>query len=181
MKARIIYLAALMMAMFAMSACNNEEVNVNDDEFSNVMNENNLLSESIEIFEIDSKKTTVECPQDKNHTASLFSCFEDESELDGLYSLDGKELLNWGDRTLVTVHVFYSSRLCNFTKKVYKKDGKYVIEILEKDCSGIRFTAYDHKCFGILLDESDVKKEDIQLKVGIQYLGEKGEIYHKFI
>jgi hypothetical protein len=175
MKARIIYLATLMMAMFAMSACSNEE------ELSDVMDEDNLLSERVEIFEIDSKNTTVECPQDKNHTVSLFSCFEDEGELDGLYSFDGKELLNWNNRTLVVVHIFYPSKLVNFTTKIYKKDNKYVIEILEKDCSGVRLTALDHRCFGILLDESDVKKEDIQLKVGIQCLDEKGEVYHKFI
>ena len=45
----------------------------------------------------------------------------------------------------------------------------------------IRFFAYDHKCFGILLDKSDVKKEDILLKVGIQDINEKGETYYEFI
>ena len=79
------------------------------------------------------------------------------------------------------VHVFYHSSISDLTKKVYEKDGKYVIELLEIETYGFRNAAVDHKCFGILLDKSDVKKEDIQLKVGIQYFNEKGERYYEFI
>ena len=174
MKARMIYLAMLMMSMFIMSACSNE------DDFSNIMDSNNLLTENIEIFEIEEANTKVECP-DEDHEAILFYCFENESELNDLYTIDDMDLLNWNNRTLVMVHVFYHSSICNLTKKVYEKDGKYVIELLEIETYGFRNTAVDHKCFGVLLDKSSVKKEDIQLKVGIQHFNEKGERYYKFI
>ena len=174
MKARMIYLAMLMMSMFIMSACSNE------DDFSNIMDSNNLLTENIEIFEIEEANTKVECP-DEDHEAILFYCFENESELNDLYTIDDMDLLNWNNRTLVVVHIFYPSTMANFTKNVYKKDGKYVVELLERDSSDIRFMAHDHRCFAFLLDSSNVKKEDIQLKVGIQILNDKGEIHHAFI
>lgn len=173
MKARIINLM-LMMAVFIMSACSNE------DDFSDITNRDNLLTENIEIFEIEEANTKVECPN-KDHKASLFYCFENKSELNGLYTIDDMDLLNWNNRTLVMVHVFYSASIVNMTKKVYEKEGKYVIELLEVEHSGLRNMAVDHRCFGFLLDKSGVKKEDIQLKVGIQYLNEKGERYYKFI
>ena len=71
MKARMIYLATLMMSMFVMSACTNE------DDFSDIMDSNNLLTENIEIFEIEEANTKVECP-DEDHKASLFYCFENQ-------------------------------------------------------------------------------------------------------
>ena len=175
MKARMIYLAMLMMAMFITSACSNE------DDFSDIMDSNNLLTKDIEIFEVERENTTVSCPDKEYHTASLFNCYENKSELNGLYTIDDMDLLNWNNRTLVMVHVFYHSSICNLTKKVYEKDGKYVIELLEIETYGFRNTAVDHKCFGVLLDKSSVKKEDIQLKVGIQHFNEKGERYYKFI
>ena len=175
MKARMIYLAMLMMSMFVMSACSNE------DDFSDIMDSNNLLTKDIEIFEVERENTTVSCPDKEYHTASLFNCYENKSELNGLYTIDDMDLLNWNNRTLVMVDVFYHSSIIDFTKKVYEKDGKYVIEFLEIETDGYRFQAFDHRCFGILLDKSDVKKEDIQLKVGIQYFNEKGERYYKFI
>ena len=173
MKARMIYLAMLMMGMFIMSACT--------DDFSDIMVSNNLLTENIEIFEIEETNTKVECPDKEYHTASLFNCYENKSELNGLYTIDDMDLLNWNNRTLVMVDVFYHSSIIDFTKKVYEKDGKYVIEFLEIETDGFRNHASDHRCFGILLDKSDVKKEDIQLKVGIQHFNEKGERYYKFI
>lgn len=175
MKAKMIYFSMLMMAMFITSACSNE------DDFSDIMDSNNLLTESIEIFEIEEENTKVECPDKEYHTASLFNCYENKSELNGLYTIDDMDLLNWNNRTLVVAHAFYHSRFYDFSKKVYEKDGKYVIELLETNGNGIRFSAYDHKCFGILLDKSNVKKEDILLKVGIQDINEKGERYYKFI
>lgn len=174
MKAKMTNWMMLMMAMFIMLACNNE------DDSSDIMNSNNLLTENIEIFEIEEASTKVECP-DENHKASLFYCFENKSELNGLYTIDDMDLLNWNNRTLVVVHIFYPSTMANFTKNVYKKDGKYVVELLEKDSSDIRFMAHDHRCFVFLLDSSNIKKEDIQLKVGIQTLNDKGEIHHEFI
>lgn len=175
MKAKIINLMMLMMAMFIMSACSNE------DDFSDIMDSNNLLTENIEIFEVERENATVPCPDKEHHTASLFYCYENKSEMNGLYTIDDMDLLNWNNRTLVMVHVFYHSSICNLTKKVYEKDGKYVIELLEIETDGFRNAAVDHKCFGVLLDKSGVKKEDIQLKVGIQYFNEKGERYYKFI
>ena len=175
MKARMIYLAMLMMAMFITSACSNE------DDFSDIMDSNNLLTKDIEIFEVERENTTVSCPDKEYHTASLFNCYENKSELNGLYTIDDMDLLNWNNRTLVVVHIFYPSTMANFTKNVYKKDGKYVVELLERDSSDIRFMAHDHRCFAFLLDSSNVKKEDIQLKVGIQILNDKGEIHHAFI
>ena len=56
MKARMIYLAMLMMAMFITSACSNE------DDFSDIMDSNNLLPKDIEIFEVERENTTVSCP-----------------------------------------------------------------------------------------------------------------------
>ena len=53
MKARMIYLAMLMMAMFITSACSNE------DDFSDIMDSNNLLTKDIEIFEVERENTTV--------------------------------------------------------------------------------------------------------------------------
>ena len=181
MKARIINWMMLMMTMFITSACSNEEgMNIEGDDFSSIMNEKNLLSDGIEIFEIDEEKTTIKCP-DETHKTSLFHCYENKDELDGLYTIDETKLLNWNNKTLVAVHIFYPSKLCNFTKKVYKKDDKYVIEILEIDSSGVRLTAHDSRCFGILLDNSEIKKENILLKVGIQTLDDKGEIYYEYI
>lgn len=174
MKARIIYLATLMMAMFITSACSNE------DDFSDIMDSNNLLTENIEIFEIEEENTKVECPYEV-HKASLFYCFENKSELNGLYTIDDMDLLNWNNRTLVIVHAFYHSLFYDFSKKVYEKEGKYVIELLETNGDGFRNPAYDHKCFGILLNKSDIKKENIQLKVGIQCFDEKSETYYEFI
>lgn len=160
MKTRIINWMMLMMVMFITSACNNK------DDFSDIMDSNNLLTENIEIFEIEEVNTRVECP-DEDHTTSLFYCFENKSELNGLYTIDDMDLLNWNNRTLVVVHAFYHSLFYDFSKKVYKKDGEYVIELLETNGDGFRNLAYDHKCFGIQLDKSNVIKEDILLKVGI--------------
>ena len=174
MKAKMIYLAMLMMAIFITSACTNE------DDFSDITDSKNLLTENIEIFEIEEANTKVECP-DEDQTTSLFFCFENKDELDGLYTIDETKLLNWKNKTLVVVHIFYPSNLCYFTKKVYKKDDKYVIELLETNGDGFRNPAYDHKCFGFLLDKSDIKKENIQLKVGIQCFDDKGEIHYEFI
>ena len=111
MKARMIYLAMLMMSMFVMSACTNE------DDFSDIMDSNNLLTKDIEIFEVERENTTVSCPDKEYHTASLFNCYENKSELNGLYTIDDMDLLNWNNRTLVMVDVFYHSSIIDFTKK----------------------------------------------------------------
>ena len=164
MKARMIYLATLMMGMFIMSACTNE------DDFSDITDSKNLLTESIEIFELDTKKSAAKCPDEDLRKGKLYCCFEKESELEGLYTLDDAKLSNWKNRTLVMIDIFYPMYLETFTKKVYEKDGKYVIEFMEIEHSGFRECATDHKCYGILLDKANVKAKDIQLKVGI-YLG----------
>ena len=168
MKARIINLMMLMMTMFIMSACNNEEgVNIDGDDFSSIMNEKNLLSDGIEIFELDSKKSTAKCPDEDFHIGKLHYCFENESELEGLYTLDDAKLSKWNNRTLVMVDIFFPMYLETFTTKVYEKGGKYVIEFMEIEHSGFRECATDHECYGILLDKANVKAKDIQLKVGI--------------
>ena len=181
MKAKMTYLAMLMMAMFAISACNNE------DEFSDIMNSNNLLTENIEIFEVERENTTVACPDKERHTASLFYCYENKSEMNGLYMIDNEDLLNWDNRTLVMVHAFYHSHLGSFTIKVYEKNGKYVIEVTEKEHSGFRNAALDNKCFGILLDKANIEAKDILLKVGIYHPagtdseGNEHKEYYEFI
>ena len=161
MKARMIYLATLMIGMFIMSACTNE------DDFSDITDSKNLLTESIEIFELDTKKSAAKCPDEDLRKGKLYCCFEKESELEGLYTLDDAKLSNWKNRTLVMIDIFYPMYLETFTKKVYEKDGKYVIEFMEIEHSGFRECATDHKCYGILLDKANVKAKDIQLKVGI--------------
>ena len=175
MKARIIYLATLMMTMFVLSACSNE------DEFSDITNDKNLMTENVEIFEIDCHDVMINCKSaEKFSEGILYHCFEDKNELDDLYTInDASKLLNWNNRTLVMVNVFYPSQLNeNITKKVYKKGRNYVIEILEG--KGIaRFHAHDHKCFGILLDTPKVNPENIQIKVGIyqpESINDKGEV-----
>lgn len=180
MKAKMTYLAMLMMAMFAISACN-------EDEFSDIMNNNNLLTENIEIFEVERENTTVTCPDKERHTASLFYCYENKSEMNGLYTIDDMDLLNWNNRTLVMVHAFYHSHLGSFTIKVYEKNGKYVIEVTEKEHSGFRNAALDNKCFGILLDKANIEAKDILLKVGIYHPagtdseGNEHKEYYEFI
>lgn len=158
----------LMMAMFAISACSNEEgLGIESNDFSDIMDEDNLLSDGIEIFELDTKKSAAKCPDEDLHIGKLYHCFENESELEGLYTLDDAKLSKWNNRTLVMVDIFYPMYLETFTKKVYGKDGKYVIEFIEIENSGFRECATDHRCFGILLDNANVKAKDIQLKVGI--------------
>ena len=80
MKAKIINLMMLMMAMFITSACSNE------DNFSDIMDNNNLLTENVEIFEVERENTTVPCPDKEYYTASLFYCYENKSEMNDLYT-----------------------------------------------------------------------------------------------
>lgn len=158
MKARIIYLATFVMAMFAIVACSSE------NEFSDIMNDNNLLTENVEIFEIEEENSNVECPDKETYRGSVYHCFENKDELSGLYKIDDSKLLNWNNRTLVMVDVFYHALLYSFTKKVYKKGEKYVIELFENEGSAFREQCIDHRCFGILLDKANVKPEDIKLR-----------------
>ena len=127
MKTRITYLLSLMMAMVVLSACNN-------DDFSDILKERNLMTENIEVFEVGREgnnviRTDINPLCDK----SLHYCFEKREELDGLYAIDDTKLSNWNNRTLVMVHATYNGYMRDFTIKVYEKKGKYVIELLEKE------------------------------------------------
>lgn len=161
MKAKMIYWVASMMTMLAMSACNN-------DDFSDILKERNLMTEDIEAFEIGREgRNVTRTDFEKRNENSLFYCFENKEELKGLYIIDDAKLSNWNNRTLVVVHAFYHAYMGNFTIKVYEKKGKYVIELLEEKGWDIREMAIDHHCYGILLDKANVNPKDIQVKVGI--------------
>lgn len=161
MKTKMIYLTTLMMAMLAISACNN-------DDFSDILKERNLLTENIEVFEVGREgQNVIRTDFEKRNENSLFYCFENREELKGLYIIDDAKLSNWNNRTLVMVHAFYHAYMGNFTIKVYEKKGKYVIELLEEERWDFREMAFDHHCYGILLDKANVNAKDIQVKVGI--------------
>ncbi len=149
----------MMMAMLITSACSNE------DDFSDITNSNNLLTESIEIFEVDEflsyyKKET----PDRN----TFYCFDDKETLyvSG-FKIEDTKLLNWENRTLVIVHITHSSQLFDFSMKVYSKNGKYSIECIENYEGDFRFMAVDEKCYGILLDKPNISSGDINLKIDL--------------
>ena len=105
MKTQAINWIILMMAIFAMPACSNK------DDFSDIMDENNLL-----IFEVKKENTKIEYPDKDDHTGSLYACYENKGKLDGLYKIDDTELLSWNNRTLVMVHIFYHSSIVDLQK-----------------------------------------------------------------
>ena len=167
MKTKMIYWVMLTITMLAMSACNN-------DDFSDILKERNLMTENIEVFEVGREGNNVIRTDINPHCdKSLHYCFEKREELDGLYAIDDTKLSNWNNRTLVMVHATYHGYMGDFTIKVYEKKGKYVIELLEKEGWDFRECAFDHHCYGILLDKANINPKDIQIKVGIFH--SKGE------
>lgn len=157
MKTRMIYWATMIITMFVVLSCNNE------DDFSDIMNENNLLSESTEVFEAN------ECPRAYEWSATpdyTFYCFDNHEQLaQAGFEVEDTKLLNWRNRTLVMVMMYQSHSLYDFSIKVYSKDGKYVIECIENNEGDYRDLVFDEKCYGILLDEPNVRLEDIELKI----------------
>ena len=159
MKAKIINWMMLMMAMFIMSACSNE------DDFSDITISEHLLTESIKVFEVDEFLSLFK----KDSLAkSAFYCFDDKETLYASgYKIEDTELLNWRDRTLVTVHIRHHSQLFDFSIKVYSKNGKYKIECIENYEGDFRNMAVDEKCYGILLDKPNISSDDINLKIDL--------------
>ena len=157
MKARIIYLAMLMMGMFITSACSNE------DDFSDITDSKNLLTESIKVFEVDDflsfyKKETPNW--------NTFYCFDDKETLYASgFKIESTKLSNWRNRTLVIVHITYGAEMFDFSIKVYSKDGKYKIECIENYEGDFRNLTVDEKCYGILLDKPNISSDDIDLLI----------------
>jgi hypothetical protein len=157
MKARIINWMMLIIAMFIISACTNE------NDFSDITDSKNLLTESIEVFEVDDflsfyKKETPNW--------NTFYCFDDKETLYASgFKIKDTKLLNWRNRTLVIVHITHGAEMFDFSIKVYSKDGKYKIECIENYEGDFRNLAVDERCYGILLDKPNISSDDIDLLI----------------
>ena len=169
MKARIIYLATLMMAMFVMSACNNEEeVNIDDDANFPAMSEefkdNSVVIKSL----ITSVKEDKEFShQERDGFRSYYECFHSLSDLENSpYASLADELsdIDWKAQTLIITYTY-----CNYIFNeegcyVYKEKSKYSIEY--KVCP-LLGAAFDSKGVAIILNQPNIKKKDINFKISV--------------
>jgi hypothetical protein len=175
MKKSMICWAVSVVTMLAMSACSTD--------WDEILNEKNLLDDA-EVVQLDTNESKVHKPTEECDIA-IYACYEEKTDLGDMYAIDEAKLLNWKDRTLVIVHVFYCCGLYDFSTEVYEKDGKYVIEVLEEgiqnEGSIFRNMALDKRCFAFILDKPGVSPKDIKLKAGIVKNKKDGKRYHEFL
>ena len=157
------------MAMFIMSACNNEEgVNIDGNENFPEMSEE-LKDNSAVIKNLSTHiKEDTELPhQEREGYRSYYECFHSlETLKDSPYASLIEELPNvdWEKQTLVIAYIYdnyiFDREGCN----VYCKSDKYTIEY--KVCPLIG-AAIDSQGVAIVLNKPHVKKKDVNFKVSI--------------
>ena len=175
---RRLFRTVLMVTMLAMTACSVD--------WEDILNDKNLM-DNVEVVQLSWEETQVHNPTygEDHRDFAIYACYEEKSDLGDQYAIDEAKLQNWKNRTLVIAHVYYHAGLNQFSTNVYEKDGKYIIEILEKGIEyngGIfRTMAFDKCAFAILLDKPGVRPKDIKLKAGILENYPDGTRYHVFL
>ena len=178
MKKRMFFWAVSMVAMLAMTACSTD--------WDEILNEKNLL-DNVEVVQLDLEESRVSNPTrgEDYQDMAIYACYEDKADLGDWYDIDEAKLLNWDNKTLVIVHLFYRCGLGDFSTGVYEKDGKYVIEVLEDGVQyegGIfRTMAFDKRIFAFVLDKPGVRPKDVKLKAGIVENDKDGKRFHELL
>lgn len=162
MKARVIYLAMTVMAMFALSACGNEDFLENPEKFKDNSAEIKSLMVSIE-KDIDLSYQNWWNDYESNH-----ECFHSLDELENSPYAPVKDEIpevDWTKQTLVVAYVYHNYTFSENECNVYGASGKYMVEYrLVPHLSA----AYDHKGVAIILDKPDVEKKNVNFKVSIK-------------
>ena len=169
MKVRIIDLMMLMMVMFVMSACNNEEgVNIDGDENFPEMSED-FLERTIATTELlDNIKENSILEYQKwmnNRIRSNYECFHNIDEIEeSPYSSNISLLpkINWEKQTLVIIYIHANSGLDDIHCNIYRKSNKYLIDCMT-DCS---FTDIEtSRGVAIVLNEANLSKKNIRFNL----------------
>ena len=170
MKARIIYLATLMMTMFVLSACSNEdELGINDNEnFPEISEEFKDNSIVIKNLSTHIKENTKLSHQEREGYRSYYECFHSIKELeDSPYASLTEELpkVDWEKQTLVIAYVYHNYVFNPNGCYVYSKSNKYTIEY--RLIPSI-LTAYDTKGIAIILNQPNISKKDVNFRISIE-------------
>ena len=172
MKARIINLMMLMMIMFIMPACNNEEgLDIdNDDIFPEISDEFKDNSAIIkELTSVETKEDDYLTFQQKweHGYRSHYECFNSLNELENspyISTINELPQIDWEKQSLIIArihcgHLFHENG-CN----VYKGSDKYTIEY---KVIGLIASVVVHKSIAIVLNQPDINKKDINFKISI--------------
>ena len=162
MKARIVYLATLMMAMLAiMSACNNDDF----PEISEGLKDNSVVIKSL--------STTISQDADLSYQTwwgdyeSNYECFRTLEELENspyASTIDELPNVDWKKQTLVIAYIYDNYIFIEEECNVYGKSDKYTIEY--KLCPSFA-AAFDCKGIAIVLNKPNIKKKDVNFKISI--------------
>ena len=157
----MIYWIALMMAMLAISACNNDDF----PEISEGLKDNSVVIKSL--------STTISQDTDLSYQTwwgdyeSNYECFRSLNELENSpYVSTINELPNvdWKKQTLVIAYVYHSSQFYEEGCNVYGKSDKYTIEY--KLCPSFS-PLLDCKGIAIVLNKPNIKKKNVNFKVSM--------------
>jgi len=163
MKERIIYLVALMMTLFVMSACNNDDFPGTSEEFKDYSVVVKSISLGIEYVNSSMYQNAWEYGY-----KSSYECFYSLNELrNSSYAsiMNIVPKIDWEKQTLIIARVYSPYKFDENGCNVYAKSNKYTIEY--KVVSSF-VSMIDYKGIVIILNQPNIKKEDVSFKVGIE-------------